>query len=89
MNSPTTDPAPDRKPRGPLVLNRPAKLTLAGATLAKATRSRQVHVLPADTTTTLCGIATERWAKADEVAAGGKITCPICARLQKQGATTE
>jgi hypothetical protein len=82
----TTDPAAARKPRGPLTLNRPVKLTLDGATLAKATRSQQIHVLPAGEATTLCSIDTTKWAQPDDVEANAKVTCPLCAKAMKQAA---
>jgi hypothetical protein len=86
MTPPTTEPAAERKPRGPLTLNRPVKLALEGATLAKATRSPQVHVLAAGETTTLCAIDTTKWAQPDQVADDAKVTCPLCARQMKQAA---
>ena len=78
-----TDPT-ERKPRGPLVLARPIRNTLPHSTLVKATRSAQIHVLPADATRTLCSIDVSKWAAQGEVAEDAKVTCPICAREMKQ-----
>jgi hypothetical protein len=52
---------------------------LDGSTIAKSKRSPQFHVLPAGTTTTLCAIDTARWSAPDEVPAGAKVNCRLCA----------
>ena len=76
----TTTPA-ERK-RGPLVLDKPVKSTLTGATVVQAKRSQQRHVLPADTTTTLCGINVTKWAEQADVDAA-TTNCPPCASAVK------
>lgn len=79
-NAPAT--AAEKKPRGPLVLAKPIKNTLTGSTLVKAARSQQIHVLPADTTTTLCGINVTKWAEQADVDAA-TTNCPLCASAVK------
>jgi hypothetical protein len=69
--------------RRALVLARPVKNTLPSSTVVKSKRSPQFHVLPADRTTTLCGIETSKWSTPDEVAAGAKVNCPLCAEALK------
>lgn len=47
-----------------------------------AKRSQQRHVLPADTTTTLCGINVTKWAEQADVNAA-TTNCPVCASALK------
>ena len=57
-----TSPArPAAAQRRPLVLDKPVRNSLADATTVAATRSQQLHVLPAGTTRTLCNIDTVKW----------------------------
>jgi hypothetical protein len=72
--------------RRPLTLSKAAKNTLEGSTLVKASRSPQVHVLPAGKTRTLCAIETTKWASQPTVIEDGKITCPLCAEALKAAA---
>ena len=85
-NTPEPTETTERKPRGPLVLARPVKNSIAGSTVVKATRSRQIHVLPSDASVTLCGINTERWAEQVDVDADAKVTCPLCGKAMKAAA---
>jgi hypothetical protein len=75
----TTEPATRR----PLTLARPVRNSLDGSTVVQAKRSIQRHVLPADTTLTLCVIDTAKWVERVDVDANAKINCPLCAAALK------
>jgi hypothetical protein len=68
--------------RKPLVLSKAVKNTLDRSTIVKAKRSQQRHVLPAETSRTICGIDTARWSEHDEVTET-TVTCPLCAEQLK------
>ena len=68
--------------RKPLVLPKGVKNTVEGSTLVRSGKGKQVHVLPAGSTRTLCGIESTKWS--ETVAVDGTTTnCPVCAEALK------
>jgi hypothetical protein len=84
MSTPTIAPTVRRA----LILRGPVKNTLGGSTVVQAKRSPQRHVLPASTTTTLCGIDTGTWVERADVDVDAKVTCPLCAKAFNDQAKT-